>query len=131
MRTWASGGRERRIAKRLTGRIASSATTRRRRAIEVTLGGLAIRLPSPTTVALTGAECAGAPGWDVAVTLPAGSRFALGVPRTGLRSYLAVRGGIAVPAVLGSRSTDTLGGLGPALCGREIWCRPDQRPPVE
>jgi biotin-dependent carboxylase-like uncharacterized protein len=83
-------------------------------AIEVTLGGLAIRLPSPTTVALTGAECAGAPGWDVAVTLPAGSRFALGVPRTGVRSYLAVRGGIAVPAVLGSRSTDTLGGLGPA-----------------
>ena len=83
-------------------------------AIEVTLGGLAIRLPSPATVALTGAECPGAPGWNVAVTLPAGSHFALGVPRTGLRSYLAIRGGIAVPAVLGSRSTDTLGGLGPA-----------------
>jgi biotin-dependent carboxylase-like uncharacterized protein len=83
-------------------------------AIEVTLGGLAIRLPSPATVALTGAECPGAPGWNVAVTLPAGGHFALGVPRTGLRSYLAIRGGIAVPAVLGSRSTDTLGGLGPA-----------------
>jgi biotin-dependent carboxylase-like uncharacterized protein len=37
----------------------------------------------------------------------------LGVPPSGLRSYLAVRGGIAVPAVLGSRSTDVLAGLGP------------------
>jgi biotin-dependent carboxylase-like uncharacterized protein len=83
-------------------------------AIEITFGGLAIQLLNPTTVALTGAECPSAPGWDVAVTLPAGSRVTLGAPRTGLRSYLAVRGGIAVPAVIGSRSTDTLGGLGPA-----------------
>ncbi len=32
----------------------------------------------------------------------------------GLRTYLAVRGGIDVPAVLGSRSYDVLGRLGPA-----------------
>jgi biotin-dependent carboxylase-like uncharacterized protein len=31
----------------------------------------------------------------------------------GLRSYVAVRGGIAVPRLLGSRSTDVLSGLGP------------------
>ena len=31
-----------------------------------------------------------------------------------MRSYLAVAGGIDVPPVLGSRSTDTLSGLGPA-----------------
>jgi biotin-dependent carboxylase-like uncharacterized protein len=31
-----------------------------------------------------------------------------------MRTYLAVRGGIAVPAFLGSRSTDVLSGLGPA-----------------
>jgi biotin-dependent carboxylase-like uncharacterized protein len=37
----------------------------------------------------------------------------LGRPTRGLRSYLAVRGGIAVDPVLGSRSTDTLSGLGP------------------
>ena len=36
------------------------------------------------------------------------------MPPVGLRSYLAVRGGIDVPPVLGSRSTDTLSGLGPA-----------------
>ncbi|ALE06846.1 hypothetical protein AL755_17570 [Arthrobacter sp. ERGS1:01] len=33
---------------------------------------------------------------------------------TGFRSYLAVRGGLDVPAVLGSRSTDALSGTGPA-----------------
>lgn len=37
----------------------------------------------------------------------------MGVPGRGLRSYLAVRGGIAVPPVLGSRATDVLAGLGP------------------
>ncbi|MGH3386628.1 MAG: biotin-dependent carboxyltransferase family protein, partial [Nocardioidaceae bacterium] len=39
----------------------------------------------------------------------------LGPPVTGLRTYLAVRGGIAVAPVLGSRSTDLLAGLGPAV----------------
>ncbi|MFJ6415832.1 carboxyltransferase domain-containing protein [Paeniglutamicibacter sp. NPDC091659] len=32
----------------------------------------------------------------------------------GLRSYIAVRGGIDVPPVLGSRSTDSMSGIGPA-----------------
>ena len=36
-----------------------------------------------------------------------------GPPRgPGLRTYVAVRGGIDVPVVLGSRSTFTLGGFG-------------------
>jgi biotin-dependent carboxylase-like uncharacterized protein len=48
------------------------------------------------------------------LTLPPGAVLALGMPPVGLRSYLAVRGGIDVPPVLGSRSTDTLSGLGPA-----------------
>jgi allophanate hydrolase subunit 2 len=38
---------------------------------------------------------------------------ALGAPRDGLRSFVAVRGGLAVPPVLGSCSTDLLSGLGP------------------
>jgi biotin-dependent carboxylase-like uncharacterized protein len=46
--------------------------------------------------------------------LPAGGTLRLGHPRHGLRSYLAVRGGLDVPATLGSRSTDILSGLGPA-----------------
>jgi biotin-dependent carboxylase-like uncharacterized protein len=50
----------------------------------------------------------------VAVSLPAGATVRLGRPGRGLRSYLAVRGGIDVAPTLGSRSTDTLSGLGPA-----------------
>ena len=44
----------------------------------------------------------------------AGSVLRVGSPAAGLRSYLAVGGGIDVPAVLGSRSSDLLSGLGPA-----------------
>jgi biotin-dependent carboxylase-like uncharacterized protein len=47
----------------------------------------------------------------------AGSRVSLGVPATGMRNYLAVRGGLASPLVLGSRSTDVLGGIGPSPLG--------------
>ena len=42
-----------------------------------------------------------------------GEVISLGSPHTGLRSYLAVRGGIAVDPVLGSRSYDVLSALGP------------------
>ena len=43
-----------------------------------------------------------------------GQILTLGITTHGLRTYLAVRGGIAVDPVLGSRSTDTLSGIGPA-----------------
>lgn len=92
---------------RLVGNSESAA------ALEVTLGGLAVRFDAAATIALTGAPCPGAPDRDAAVTVAAGTVLRLGVPASGLRSYLAVRGGIAVDAVLGSRSTDTLSGLGP------------------
>jgi biotin-dependent carboxylase-like uncharacterized protein len=52
-------------------------------------------------------------GHCATVRLRAGQTLRLGRPAAGLRSYLAVRGGIDVPAVLGSRSTDTLSGIGP------------------
>jgi len=61
----------------------------------------------------TGARCAGATAHNAPVLLRAGSRLALGAPARGLRTYLAVRGGLDVPPVLGSRSTDLLAGLGP------------------
>ncbi|WP_285724309.1 carboxyltransferase domain-containing protein [Psychromicrobium xiongbiense] len=47
--------------------------------------------------------------------LLAGERLTLGQPTSGLRSYLAVRGGLGGPAVLGSRSTDTMSGIGPQI----------------
>ncbi|MFI6507929.1 biotin-dependent carboxyltransferase family protein [Streptosporangium sp. NPDC050855] len=49
-----------------------------------------------------------APFW-----VPAGARLRVGPPESGLRSYVAVRGGIDAPVTMGSRSTDSLSGLGP------------------
>ena len=98
-----------RAANRLVGNAESAA------AVEFTFGGLRLLARDAVTLALTGTVCPGAPGWGVALTVPAGTRLALGVPTDGLRSYLAVRGGIDVAPTLGSRSTDTLSGLGPAV----------------
>ena len=81
-------------------------------AIEVTFGGLAVRCLTAMTLALTGAPCRGFAA-GIAVSVAAGTAIRLGMPPTGVRSYLAVRGGLAVEAVLGSVSTDTLSGLGP------------------
>ncbi|GAB3936744.1 hypothetical protein GCM10029976_048820 [Kribbella albertanoniae] len=54
-------------------------------------------------------------GWPVrpglVVMLPAGAVLDLG-PLDGMRGYLAIEGGLDVPAVLGSRSTFVLGGFG-------------------
>jgi biotin-dependent carboxylase-like uncharacterized protein len=88
-------------------------------AIEVTFGGLAVRAERDLTLAVTGApapaDIDGEPaGHDRVITLRQGQTLRLKPPRTGLRSYLAVAGGIEVPLVLGSASTDTLSGLGPA-----------------
>jgi biotin-dependent carboxylase-like uncharacterized protein len=46
--------------------------------------------------------------------VPPGGQVQIGAPAVGLRCYLAVRGGIDVPEVLGSRSADLRSGLGPA-----------------
>ena len=101
-----------RLANRLVGNDVGAAT------IEVTFGGLHVRLLAPATVALTGARCALggrlALPWATPLSLPAGAELALTAPMHGLRSYVAVRGGIDVAPTLGSRSTDTLSGLGPA-----------------
>jgi biotin-dependent carboxylase-like uncharacterized protein len=101
------------LANRLVGNDEDAAV------LEVMLGGLALTTDRGTWVAVTGASCPvevdrRAREWAEAVRLEAGSRVTLGRPTSGLRSYLAVAGGIAVDPVLGSRSTDTLGRLGPA-----------------
>lgn len=88
-------------------------------ALEVTLGGLQLRTEGDVMVCLTGAPApAVADGRKVPHAAPfplrAGEELSLGMPLTGLRTYVSVRGGLAVPAVLGSRSTDTMSGLGPA-----------------
>ena len=70
-------------------------------------------------VALTGAPAPARVGSRTVahlspLVLRDGDACAWAAPPAGLRSYCSVRGGIDVPAVLGSRSTDALSGLGPA-----------------
>ena len=86
--------------------------------LEMMLGGLVLRSDEACWVAVTGAPCVvevdGRPrDFAAPVRLPAGSELRLGTPSAGLRTYLAVAGGVDVEPVLGSRSTDTLGHLGP------------------
>jgi biotin-dependent carboxylase-like uncharacterized protein len=95
------------LANRLVGNGPDAAV------LEVTLGGLALRAGADVLVATTGARCPGSPAHNAPHRLAAGVELRLGLPATGLRTYLAVRGGIAVEPVLGSRATDLLSGLGP------------------
>ncbi len=48
-----------------------------------------------------------------AFELAAGATLQIGFTTEGMRGYLAVKGGFAAEEVLGSRSTDTMSGLGP------------------
>ncbi len=101
-----------RLANRLVGNAESEA------ALEFTLGGLVVRAGADLTVTITGAPCpVTVDGRGAAVNavlrLRAGAELRVGTPSAGLRNYLAVRGGIAVEPVLGSRATDVLAGLGP------------------
>jgi biotin-dependent carboxylase-like uncharacterized protein len=87
--------------------------------LETTVSGCAVRPRSSVTVAVGGAPCAvtvdGRPvAWGAPVRVPAGALLDVGTVVHGVRSYVAVSGGIAVEPVLGSRSTDLLSGLGPA-----------------
>ncbi|WP_134738883.1 biotin-dependent carboxyltransferase family protein [Nocardioides sp. 503] len=100
------------LANRLVGNDADAAV------VEVTFGGLELRTDAGLWVAVTGAvvpvQVDRRPrGHARAAWVPAGATLRLGTPATGVRSYVAVAGGVAVAPVLGSRSTDTLAWVGP------------------
>ncbi len=107
-----------RRANRVVGNPATAAV------LENAFGGLSLTAVTDQVLAVTGAvvlltvtDSAHGPRtlpMDSAVSLLAGETLSLGSPSSGVRSYLAFRGGIDVPLVLGSRSTDTLSGIGPA-----------------
>lgn len=103
-----------RLANRLVGNAEGTA------ALEVTLGGLRLRVRSDVLIALTGAPCAATldgteVGHNTSLVVREDQELRLRPPESGLRTYVAVRGGIDVPAVLGSRATDILAGLGPPV----------------
>ncbi len=86
-------------------------------ALEITLSGPTLRFEKSATIAITGASIDAAidgialPGWRP-IDVPAGSELKFGACRDGARSYLAIAGGVAVAAVLGSASTDLRAGFG-------------------
>lgn len=100
------------LANRLVGNAADAPV------IEALGGGLALTARTAVTVAVTGA--AGPVHLDgrgvdrgSPLRMAPGQALRLGPPDAGLRSYIAVRGGLAVPLTLGSAARDTLAGLGP------------------
>ena len=100
------------LANRLVGNGADAAC------LEVLLGGLAMVTDRGRWCAVTGAHTGvrvdgRLQEFGAAVWWPAGTTLEVATPSAGLRSYVAVAGGIAVDPVLGSRSTDTLAWVGP------------------
>jgi biotin-dependent carboxylase-like uncharacterized protein len=101
-----------RLANRLVGNAEGAA------GLEMTFGNFEARFERAATVALAGAPCpVSVSGRERfmhgPIQLIRGDRLSVGVPTAGVRTYLAVRGGIAVEPVLGARSTDVLSGVGP------------------
>ena len=107
-----------RVANAAVGNSPSSA------ALEVTLVGPEIEFRQAARFAVSGAafplQLAGAsiPS-DAPALAAAGQRLTFGQRRRGARAYLAVAGGVAVPAVLGSRATH-LGSRTGGLDGRAL-----------
>ncbi|MGK3955263.1 5-oxoprolinase/urea amidolyase family protein [Arthrobacter sp. R4] len=120
-----------RRANRIVGNQPSAAV------VESVAGGLRVQAVGDQVLAVTGAPSVltvvtpssasgeAAPQDDQPEqvrTVPMATAFALldgeiltiGAPERGFRTYLAIRGGALADAVLGSRSTDTMSGIGPA-----------------
>jgi KipI family sensor histidine kinase inhibitor len=97
--------------------------------LELTFGGLRMRARGEHVIALTGAPVPltvlspaasdGTPpltrsvGFGRPFAISAGEELVVGAPTSGIRTYLAVRGGFDLEPVLGSLSTDVLAVLGP------------------
>jgi urea carboxylase len=101
-----------RLANRIVGNRPDAA------GLECTVTGPTLRLEGQATVALAGAHMEASidgrpiPPWSPIPVGP-GSVLALGrITGPGLRTYVAIRGGLDVPVVLGSRATFTLGRFG-------------------
>lgn len=107
----AADGYSARLANLLVGNAPGDAV------LETTLRGPELRFEIAAVFALAGAEAPAAlDGVSVPfyapLFAPAGSVLKIAAARTGLRSYLAVWGGIPVPQVRGSRATDLACRLG-------------------
>jgi biotin-dependent carboxylase-like uncharacterized protein len=120
------------LANRLVGNPDGAA------ALEFTLIGPRLRAEAACAVAVTGADApvtendAPAAAWTT-LMLGAGDVLRVGPARAGVRGYVAVAGGVDVPAVLGSRATylrGRLGGLEGRALRRDDVVRIGAAPPV-
>jgi antagonist of KipI len=81
-------------------------------ALEMTLIGAEVAFEEDSVIALTGSDfCAGLPLWQP-VEIRAGQTLRCAASRSGARCYLAVRGGIAAPRIMGSASVHVMTGVG-------------------
>lgn len=93
-------------------------------ALELTLLGPALKVVEGGLIAVTGADMEPKingrplPMWE-AVKITAGDIITFAWAKSGCRAYLAVAGGIDVPAVMGSKSTYIRGGIG-GINGRAL-----------
>ncbi|MDP9892421.1 biotin-dependent carboxylase-like uncharacterized protein [Variovorax boronicumulans] len=105
------------LANRLVGNVDGAA------GLELTMGGCEVRFETDTRIALAGDDFGALldgvplwPCWSVPVAagqvLKLSGANAAGAKKAGLRSWLAIAGGIDVVPVLGSRSTDLKAGFG-------------------
>jgi biotin-dependent carboxylase-like uncharacterized protein len=118
-----------RLANRLLGNDLEAAT------IEILLGPCEFESTGDVIVSITGTDALPVVGryhstadegsrgpWmqireascNVAFVLHAGEYLRIGTPSNGLRTHLSVRGGFGIASVLGSRSYDSLGQIGPS-----------------
>lgn len=85
--------------------------------LELTLGNLTLLFHQDMTVSYTGADCfltvdgVSIPSW-YCFTVKAGQKLKTEFPKCGIRSYLAFQGGIKVPSLMESCSTDLKGCFG-------------------
>jgi biotin-dependent carboxylase-like uncharacterized protein len=113
-RSGAADRRSHTLANRLVANPDDRAT------VEVAFGGLAVRVRGgDVDIAVTGADAGPSVdgimfGTNSIQHVRDGQVISLGTPRVGLRTYLAVRGGIGVKPVLGSRSYDVMSAIGPS-----------------
>lgn len=106
------------LANALVGNVLSEAV------LEMTVAGGSFQFDCDTTVAASGADMQPKIN-QVPVSMnreahiKAGDILSFGVAVSGCRTYLAVAGGMDIPMVMGSQSTDLKGKIG-GFCGRQL-----------
>ncbi len=87
--------------------------------LEILVGGVRLRARTSMRIALTGAAMelrigGRSASWGLGESVRSGEEVEVRSTDEGLRAWLAISGGVLADPTLGSRSTDTLTGLGPA-----------------